>query len=285
MSTLNSAMSLLGLSTPFLYALATYGLFRFLDRKASGAAKSAINDWCDAKGRKNVDLGSSILELFDRIYERPLWSIRSFGRSALASTVLMLIATIDAVMGPKRDQLLFYPQFFMIFVGGAFVTTVLSDYASLFVVRRFLAIRGKNVAVTVIGGALTGMTIVVIFYIFRVLLVGQLLLIGSAENPGASPEEADEAVYGYYVDMMVAIWEAPRTALLLPALGVHLWLPLFGIGIVFTRVLNSFAWSVSKMQWFLKRGRFHPLEAIGYVTGVFVFVAASTALILAANWP
>jgi hypothetical protein len=29
--------------------------------------------------------------------------------------------------------------------------------------------------------------------------------------------------------------------------------------------MNYFLWSVGKMQWFLKQGHEHPLEAIGYV--------------------
>jgi hypothetical protein len=39
------ALKLLGLSTPFIYAAATYGFFHFLDKKASGQAKKAISEW------------------------------------------------------------------------------------------------------------------------------------------------------------------------------------------------------------------------------------------------
>jgi hypothetical protein len=45
MSIVSEALKLLGFSTPFIYALATYGLFHYLDRKASAKAKQAISGW------------------------------------------------------------------------------------------------------------------------------------------------------------------------------------------------------------------------------------------------
>ena len=56
------------------------------------------------------------------------------------------------------------------------------------------------------------------------------------------------------------------------ALAIHLWLPLLGVGILFLRVINWLLWGVTKMQWFLKQGHLHPLDAIGYVAAVLVFV-------------
>jgi len=57
-----------GLAVPFIYAAATYGIFRFLDKKASGQAKKAISTWI---GSANIDKQQSAavaLEIFDRIY-------------------------------------------------------------------------------------------------------------------------------------------------------------------------------------------------------------------------
>jgi hypothetical protein len=41
-SWLTEVLELLGLTTPLVYAAATYGLFRWLDKKASGPAKRAL---------------------------------------------------------------------------------------------------------------------------------------------------------------------------------------------------------------------------------------------------
>jgi hypothetical protein len=58
----------------------------------------------------------------------------------------------------------------------------------------------------------------------------------------------------------------------LPALAVHLWLPLFGFGLLCVNGLNYLILAIGGMQWFLKRGRDHPLDAVGYVLGFLVFV-------------
>jgi hypothetical protein len=39
---LTEALKLLGFTAPFAYAAAVYGVFHFLDKKASGQAKKAI---------------------------------------------------------------------------------------------------------------------------------------------------------------------------------------------------------------------------------------------------
>jgi hypothetical protein len=49
---LTELFKLLGLSTPLAYAAAVYGFFHFLDKKASGAAKQAMSNWCKG-GRIN----------------------------------------------------------------------------------------------------------------------------------------------------------------------------------------------------------------------------------------
>ena len=61
-------------------------------------------------------------------------------------------------------------------------------------------------------------------------------------------------------------------AFALPAIAVHLWLPLFGFGLLCVRGLNYLMWATGKMQWFLKRGNDHPLDAVGCVLGALVFV-------------
>jgi hypothetical protein len=60
-------------------------------------------------------------------------------------------------------------------------------------------------------------------------------------------------------------------ALLLPALIVYAWLPLFALSVVVLRVAGWTLKSVTKVQWFLKAGKKHPLHAIGLVASATVF--------------
>ena len=60
--------------------------------------------------------------------------------------------------------------------------------------------------------------------------------------------------------------------LMLAAFVVHLWLPLFAVCVVFLRALNYLRLAVGGVQWFVKKGREHPLDAIGYVAAGLVFV-------------
>jgi hypothetical protein len=68
-----------------------------------------------------------------------------------------------------------------------------------------------------------------------------------------------------------------RRILLIPAIAVHLWLPLFAFGVVFAKAINSFRSSAVWAQWFLKKGREHPLQAIGYVGATLVFIGTGLA--------
>jgi hypothetical protein len=68
MENLPEALKLLGVSTPFIYASATYGLFHYLDSKASGEAKQAISSWLKPLEYAKADVSGAIVELFDRLY-------------------------------------------------------------------------------------------------------------------------------------------------------------------------------------------------------------------------
>jgi hypothetical protein len=66
-----------------------------------------------------------------------------------------------------------------------------------------------------------------------------------------------------------------HSLLILPALATHIWLPLLAVAAASVKAANYFLWSVGKMQWFLRQGHEHPLEAIGYVAGGIVFILAA----------
>jgi hypothetical protein len=280
----NEMLKLLNLSAPLLYALTTYGLFHFLDRKASGAAKAAISNWFKTTGRSKADVSYVILELFDRIYERPLWSIRSFLRSAIVSLAVTSVSIIQALLIDLESPMVLVHRYFAIII----LTIILSDYTSLFVVRLFLRISRNHPVWSLVGGAITGMFVVLVFYATRSMLffLADGLYTGALQQALSRVSPLDLfmillPISSELVAKMISLdWQDPRTSFILPALAVHLWLPLFGIGVAFARAVNSFAWSVDKMQWFLKQGRLHPLQAIGYVAAVVIFISATTISIL-----
>ena len=62
----------------------------------------------------------------------------------------------------------------------------------------------------------------------------------------------------------------------LPTLAVHLWLPLFGFGLLCVTGLKYLLQAIGGVRWFLERGDDHPLDAVGYVLGTIVFVGAGS---------
>jgi len=56
---------------------------------------------------------------------------------------------------------------------------------------------------------------------------------------------------------------------------VHFWLPAFATGALVYRLLKRFFATVKWMQWFIKRGKQHPFEAVGMTAAGLAFVAAT----------
>jgi hypothetical protein len=79
---LKEIAQLLGFGAPIAAALAIYALFKFLDKKASGAAKEAISAWMKGEEYKQLDLGAAVIGGFDHLYGTPLLRITTFLRSA-----------------------------------------------------------------------------------------------------------------------------------------------------------------------------------------------------------
>jgi hypothetical protein len=56
---------------------------------------------------------------------------------------------------------------------------------------------------------------------------------------------------------------------------VFAWLPLFSLSLMLIRLHNLLSPVVDKMQWFLKDGKDHPIIAVGYISGIIVFIIAA----------
>jgi hypothetical protein len=142
------------------------------------------------------------------------------------------------------------------------VTTLgnlIGDYVALFIIRPSLILGKRRPIVALLLGPIAGIAVVfLVFGLFVWISVGSIkAFVEFRETP---------------VSLVTAslVWQA-----LLPAgFVVHLWLPLFALCVVLLRGLNYFRLAVGGTQWFLKGGREHPLDAIGYVGASLAFVAA-----------
>jgi hypothetical protein len=61
---------------------------------------------------------------------------------------------------------------------------------------------------------------------------------------------------------------------------VHSWLLLFAFGVVVVHLINSLRLATRQTMWFLKRGKDHPLQAIGFVSATAIFLVAASASVI-----
>jgi hypothetical protein len=271
-----SVPELVGLSTPVVFAGATYSLFHWIDKNASGEAKAAITGWFKPLKYDRTALASALLELFDRIYGRPLLSLRSLVRSSVISMTLTLIYWIfftDLISDVKRLR----PQnyVFLYYIPVPLIFNAAADYISLFLVRRWLQIKEHSQFFIITTGALAGISVVLSLYIAREVLATSVM----GRHLGMSETEALSTILTYWKDVISDLSRGDTSTfhplLILPALATHFWLLLLAAAVASVKAANYFLWSVGKMQWFLKEGHKHPLDALGYVAATLVFVVMS----------
>jgi hypothetical protein len=263
---LRDALKLLGLSTPFIYALVAYGVFHFLDAKASGQAKRAISSWFKPFRHDKAAVAAAMVEVFDRLYTTPLLGWRAFLRSTCFTLAVTSIFVVE--MFPLRALFAPLEEIAYFIIRAAILSNIVSDYVSLFVIRRWLVVAGYRPLFALLTGPLAGgFVIVLVYYVRDVVLVW--FLWGGAFF----------GLMSWLKGFLVWVWlpfessDFPTSSFLLfwPAVAVLLWLPLFALGALFVKAVNSFVWAVGKTQWFLKQGQHHPLQAVGYVAAVIVF--------------
>jgi hypothetical protein len=259
----------LGFFTPFVYAAATFWFFHYLDKQASAQAKKAISGWFKPLQYDRAAVAAAIVELFDRLYTRPLLGWRAVLRSAVFTLVVTGIFLFEFISGQSEFHLVIrideggvlrtqVDQIIATNYAGTLLTNTISDYISLFIVRRYLMVGENRPLIALVSGPLFGMSVVVIFVFVRNF---GLLLWLDPHDVQAHMSRALEGIINKDVLLLS-----------LPALAVHLWLPLFGFGLLCVNGLNYLMRVIGGMQWFLKRGREHPLDAVGYVLGFLVFV-------------
>lgn len=275
-------VEILGFATPVLYAAATYAFFHWLDDKASESAKNAITGWLKSRPHGAPAIRAAMLEAFDRIYSFPLLSWRSFFRSTIISTVstaaYLLIFDLEwLIEAPGLGK--------YVWAGSAAVFNCVSDYISLFLVRRLLSRSWIKPSASVILAPLVGICAVLFLYYLR--FVSMIVF----ATPWIANRTFSELLAGFEYSISWLLWRLgelaaeqvvlhPHTVVIIPALIVHMWLPILGVGVLAVKALRGFTWAVGGTQWFLKDGNTHPYEAVGYVAAVVVFAVAAVMTIL-----
>ena len=278
---MTKALELLGLSTPFIYAAATYAFFRWLDKKASGPATKALTAWLRSVKYDKQQAGSVLLEAFDRLYGYPPFSLRTLARVTIIAIVLqaVLLAEFVPAVYPLMTNLLTFKIMIPVFITGIVV-----DFFSVVVVRKLLVSLRERPILSLFLGLITGLAVIwlvaglqsVVFPIFAQI---QYQL---PSNPTCPQDKIEACVREFDRLILKQVEERGIPTLIsslwttyVQAVLIHAWLPLFALSVVGAKALNYFAGATKWMQWFIKRGKDHPFEAVGYVAALVVFVLAA----------
>jgi hypothetical protein len=258
---------LLGLSTPFLYAAGTYSFFHWLDANASDEAKVSFARVINANRYNKEGISAAIVELFDKVYTYPLLTRRAFVRSSL---ITIFITGIYVYESHFIEVSLFKTlPLLIIFV----FSNILSDFISLFVTRHWLVIAGNRPIFSLIASSLIFLVIIALSYIWRsAFFVILLLTMRIGAETDVLADHFGELLAGTFIYFGIILVVSPTFSLVIPALIVFLWLPLFGISLSLVRGIVALTPMIRNVQWFLKGGDKHVLIAVGYLAAVIVFL-------------
>jgi hypothetical protein len=260
---LAEVLKLLGLMTPFVYAAATYGLFHFLDNKASGPAKRALTERLQSIPPTST-VANFTVEVFDRVYTTPLLHRRALVRSAAITTIVSMLVWYElGLLVPSKPNW----RGIVTVLTLALVFNILADYVSLFFVRAWLVKAKRRPILGLVVAAFVGALIIYLSHLVRVFVLATAVI-------GYNAFESLGLVLAFYSNPFES---RGQLNLLAPAVVVHLWFPLFALAAVMAQALGWFSKAVSWMQWFLKQGQHHPFQAVGYLAALIVFVIALAA--------
>jgi hypothetical protein len=235
---------------PALAAAAlTYGIFAFLDKKASETAKNTITEWIRGEGYRDVELRQSVVNAFDHLYGTNLISLKAFFRSSLLSMLVFYIFMFTYIGPMNVHELVFISE-------ATLPITILSDYLSLFIIKQCLRMATSNALVAVL-----------LSFVAAAIAVGFMLFV-SRYTIAFIVDMYFWVISGTFPSSTVSL----PTFLIFPTLFVHGWLPLFLLGGQMNHGLVTFFRATAFAQWFVKHGNSHPIEAIGITASVLVFV-------------
>jgi hypothetical protein len=271
-----------GFAIPFGCAAAIYWFFHWLDKRSSPAARKAIREWFTQVSYKRDSVRETLDEIFKKLYSAELFSLRGFIRSALISVfvtfAVSMIVMIVQQTTFKVPRLLtagpLSPGWLAVLL--TFAANIGSDYVSLFFVRYCLLAAGTRPIRTMLAAASAGAAVILTLYFLKsvlwVLLAPQSLLVYPPANFDVL------TVLASAISEISGELRRLRThGMLWGALAVHSWLILLAFGVLFMQLANYLVSAVRWMQWFLRYGDRHPLDAIGCVAGALVCLAVAAA--------
>jgi hypothetical protein len=245
----------------------------FLRQKSIRPSKTRNLRLCEGAPYNGSEAVSALVEIFDRIYTTPLFGWRAMTRSAVLSICVTALVIFE--FRPLAFRIgMDFPELGRQWL-EFFAYNIVSDYAGLFIIRMWLRSAGRHPVFALFVGALLGLITVFAVYIFIDVVTFSIMT---------------RTFHPMYFWQDVANWYYFMTtrggfnrAFIGSAFLVYSWLLLFALSILFVQAINYLRIAIRFTQWFLKRGREHPLQAIGYVAAVFTFLIASTVSVLLAR--
>lgn len=269
----------LGLESAFIYAGLTFAFFAWVDSDISPQVKETISRWINRMSHERTAVTASIVQIFDRIYGKKLLSLNTLVRSSLISIVVSVIFIVEQriVSNPslRPDQTHLFA--FSIYAN------VLSDYLSLFFIKKLLVSLPARPILTLLLGTTVAALVIFMFLVFRlsmpVIFAGHLRL-DWEENWMLAAIAAILFPFMASIKLVLMHPEVIGMSLVPPAIFVHLWLALMGIAVFIIRIGTYFFRTVSVAEKVLKKEESRPLRAIGYVAALFVFLVVTSTSIL-----
>ena len=249
-------------------------------------AKRALSGWFRPLAYDKAAVAAALVEIFDRLYFRPLLSTRAFIRSGVVS-VVVTTALFLAVLAASSDRDVIAASFrdhtvtVLSAWGVSLLANVGSDYVSLFVVRRWLLLAGQKPIRALLVGPLLGASVILLVFYLKAVLFSVIMVLVFQGVPLLEYSVSWPGLFGGAIRMLLdEVAGFSGNPFFWAAVAVHLWLPLFALGVLSMQALNWFFRATDWMQWVLEGGREHPLRAVGYVAAFTVFVVAAPAQLM-----
>jgi hypothetical protein len=264
--------SFAGFGAPFAAAGSVVWLFTYIDKNASGPANQALSQWIGGQHYQKSDLTSAVVGAFDALYSYPLFKLKAFIRSLAISTIAFVFVYFirfqDVIshwqqLGKDIDIIITF-----------LACTVISDYISLFIIRKILCLDYLSIILTLFMAIAMAALIVILIFMAGIATVSIIYLTVSSSVPIRYSLQSHE-YYSFIINSMRELL-TPRGIwsyrVFYPALLVHLWLVGFALSVALLRVWTGSIRAIVFAQWALEGGNQHPFKAIGFVAGILTFM-------------
>jgi hypothetical protein len=289
---------------PVVLATVAFAVFEFLEKVSSDEAKSAL-----AKAVRSLDVHSAralpdgTRELFERIFGSRHFSIKCFRRSALFSVAsILFLVGLAHLLFPWLNQLSWLYQagarfggpsdldgkdileplwrFLRSLYGVTFLTTwvfwsIIPDYINLYKTRLCLEILSK----VRIGHPLGVLLILICDFAVTtfVFFLGAVLI--SPFASGSVPYRVRS--FSSFSSVAIQVFNAVTfndliilSVLFYAGLMPSVWLWLYVVSLLVTRIISRSGPVVDRLRWFLSLDKY-PFRSVGVVAGGLMFLASA----------